>query len=553
VKQVFNTSTLSSTKAARSSVSSSSSSLSSLAASPASPLATASASRFDQIAVAGIVDHLWRFCQTGPLAGRVLRFLQYDRTNAELAGGVYTGTGARETLGVCTTDRNGNYVFRFQRNLTQYIHEAEVDIASGESFAAILPDVIVQLLDPMQPGGFCYESAPFWNVPFFEQINICVPDECVGRIPTACQGQNAIQSIGNIFIGAPTAPPPMGQPPGYGARVGFSNTLTAEGRITARNLVPGTPAARCAAWFSLLDFFACFLDHPEVTHYTIRFRPHGTSAWSFFTETYIHPQIAKIGIPGYSGDLVGPQLGVNLMIDGGPAQLAPAYLNIESDPAWVFAHRDRKAVITSSTYAPTPGSVDFRIEGYNINAGGAKVGGADDTITLYIDDITSGNPDYNIDSVSMQVQNGGDCALFNLGGQPNLPLTIRFHANQLERFMSGYGLSIRKGNIGNFGIVGSGPGQLSGACPSGDPPSTDDLSCSLLCNSFEGTFDDPTHDGSGAVTVDVTAASGRWLDVGQPFCTFAVNLDCSVRMTNGYNSAVYSLGTKLYLLGIQAS
>jgi hypothetical protein len=493
---------------------------------------------FNRVAVSGLVDHLVAFCQTGPLAGRVLRFLQYDRSSTELAGGPYTGTGTRETLGACTTDRHGNYIFRFQRTVAQYLNEAFNDVAAGEDvFTQILPDVIVQLLDPMRPGGFCYESAPFWNIPFIQRINICVPDDCAGRVPTACQGHNAIQSIGNIFIGAPG---PFMPPVPNGQRVGFSNFLNTEGRITAKSAVPGTPQARCAAWFGELDFFACFLDHPDVKYYTIRFRPGGVGAWSFFTETYIHPQIAKIGIPGYSGDLVGPQLGVNLQIDGGPLQLAPAYLNIETDPAWVFTHRDRKAVITSSIYAPTFGSVEFRIEGYN--AAGAKVAGADDSVTLYIDNVA---PDFNIDDVTMQGQLGGDCALFNLNGQLNPPLTVRFHAKHPEGQMSEYGLSVRKGNIGGFGINGVG-GLLSAAYVHGDD---------TLCSSFFGTPDDLAHvlDGAGHVVSDLTAASGRWLEPGQPFCTFAINLECSLRKTNGYNAAVYSAGTQQYLLGIQAS
>jgi len=41
---------------------------------------------FNRVAVSGIIDHLFNFCQTGALAGRVLRFQQYDRTGAELAG-----------------------------------------------------------------------------------------------------------------------------------------------------------------------------------------------------------------------------------------------------------------------------------------------------------------------------------------------------------------------------------------------------------------------------------------------------------------------------------
>lgn len=495
---------------------------------------------FDRVAVSGITDHLFARCQTGPLPGRVLRFQEYDRTGEELAGGAYTGTGARETLGTCTTDRHGNYIFRFQRTVPQYVHEATVDVASGENlFTQILPDVIVQVLDPMRPGGFCYESAPFWNIPFFEQVNICVPDECAGRLPTSCQGHHAIQAIGNIFVGDPG---PFNPPDLTAQRKGFNNFLNLEGRITAKNTLPDTPPARCAAWFGLLDFFACFLDHPEVKYYTIRFRPHGTSGWNFFTEDYIHPQIAKIGILGYSGDPVGPLPGVNLQIDGGPAQLAPAYLNIENDPAWVFTHRDRKAVITSSKYAATFGSVDFRIEGYT--AAGARVAAADDTITLYIDNVP---PDFNIDDVSMQGQDGGDCALFNLNGQVNPPLTVRFHALQAEGQMNEYNLSIRKGNTGGFTIVGSG-GLLTGSYAHGDD---------LLCSSFHGTPDDLAHleDGAGHVTSQITAGppNNRWLDPGQPFCTFAINLECSVRKTNGYNDAVYSAGTRQYLLGIQAS
>ena len=292
-----------------------------------------------------------------------------------------------------------------------------------------------------------------------------------------------------------------------------------------------------------LDFFACFLDQPGVKYYTIRFRPHGPGDWSFFTETYIHPQIAKIGIIGYSGDLVGPQLAVNLQIDGGPLQLAPAYLNIENDPAWVFTHRDRKAVITSGKYAPAFGSVDFRIEGYDKD--GKKVNAADDTITLFIDNVP---PDFGIDDVSMQGQLGGDCALFNLGGQPNPPLTVRFHAKQPEGLMSEYSLSIRKGNIpGGFPLASTG-GLLTGAYVHGDD---------LLCNVFYGTPDDMAHleDGEGHVTSQITAGPPKtgWLDPGQPFCTFAINLECSVRKTNGYNSAVSSAETQQYLLGIQAS
>ncbi len=510
---------------------------------------------FDRVAVSSIIDHLFALCQTGPLPGASLGFQEYDRTNAELAGGAYTGTGNREDLGVCATDRNGNYIFRFSRTLAQYFTEALVDVAPGEDvLTQIFPDVIVRLLDFMRAGAFCYESAPYWNIPFLRQINICVPTSCVGRLPTACQGHLAIQGIGNINIGDVKAGyvPPAGSPPGYGPRVGFNNSLGEEGRITAKDTtVVDVPQARCAAWFSYLDFYACFLDHPEVVYYTIRWRRHFplNQGWTLFTEEYRHPKIANMNLPNYHGDLVGPQLGVSLHLDGGPLVLAPAYLNIESDPAWRLKDRDRKAVITSTLYAPaaSPGSIDFRIEGYD--AAGTKVSQADDTITLYIDNTS---PDFAIDTVTMvdpvthTTEAGGDCALFNLHGQANTPLTVRFKANESQRFMNAYALTVRKGNIGGFAIDDNGPGLISAAYVHGDD---------LVCSSLEGTFDDPAHDGGGYVVADIVAHNppGRWLEPAQPFCTFAIQLGCSVRVTNGYNGAVYGYGPIEYLLGMQAT
>ncbi|MBI2862044.1 MAG: hypothetical protein HYX89_04420, partial [Chloroflexi bacterium] len=398
---------------------------------------------FDRTAVASLVDRLRPLCETGPLKGVVLKFQEYDRTNAELAGGAYSGTGNREDLGVCATDRNGNYIFRFTRSIADIAHEVAVDVAPGEDVAVqAFPDVIVQLLDPMAPGGVSYESAPYWNVSLFKQINICVPKANVPHLPTACQGQHAIQAIGNIFIGAPQV---------GGTRVGFNNYLGVEGRITARNAQG--PQTRCAAWAGTLDFFACFLDQPTVTQYTIRFRRRlpnmSWTPWGFFQQEYRHPKIANIGLPNYSGDLVGPYDRV-LNIDGGPAVQAKAYDNIENDTAWVFTRRDRKAQISSWLYAPDPGPVQFRIEGYN--AGGAKVTGADDTITLYIDNSA---PDRVIDpNITMGVQTLGNCALFTLpAGQVNTALTVKFKVNHEKGFLNGYELYLYKGATGYFSVL----------------------------------------------------------------------------------------------------
>jgi len=515
-------------------------------------LSNASASKLVEIdrgAIAQIFDGIKLFCDSGPLPGVALRFQEYDRTSSEKTGGPYTGDGDREALGVCATDRHGNYIFRFRRDLFDFLDEFFGDVAVGENeFVQIMPDVIVQLLDSAAPGGVAFESAPYFNVPLFKRINICIPKGKIGHLPAACQGHNAIQAIGNIFIGDPTAPPPPGQPPGFGARVGFNNFLGAGGRITSKSAILGTPQARCAAWGGYLDLFACFLDHPNVTQYTIRFRQHGTAAWHFFSETYLHPFVAHLGLPNYSGDPVGPHDSL-LHIDGAAiAEIAPAYFNIENDNAWIFTHRDRKAVISSWVYAPTPGAVDFRIEGYN--AAGNKVAGADDMVTLFIDNDA---PDFDITDVTMAGIPGSECALFTLPpDDPRAPLTVTFKANEKFGFMNNWALSVRKGNTALFASIdGASPPPppvtlgTATAITHGEYVHVDDLVCSQFFGTLEaiGSF--------GLATVNVTPTGMNWLTDAQTFCTFIVNLGCSKRVTNGYNTAVEGFGPKQYLLGIQ--
>jgi hypothetical protein len=498
--------------------------------------ATVDASRLsvDRVGVAGLIDRYLNLCETGPLPGVVLRFLEYDRTNAELAGGAYTGTGPRETLGVCATDRNGNYVFRFQRSLAQRFDEADDDTAAGEdALVQSAPDVIVQVLDPMSPGGVRWESAPYWNVPLLKRINICVPEF---RPVAACQGQNAIQAIGNIFIGAPVSAPPPGFPVPT-ARVGFSNTLNAGGRITAGN--PLGPITQCAAWTGRLDLFACFLDLP-VARYTIRYRRAGDPAWSFYTETYRHPKIASIGVPGYVGHVVGPSTAFTVDPEGEPAAAWPSYTNIENDGAYVYTHRNRKAQISTSLLVPGAGVVQLWIEGYA--ADGTRL--AEDAVTLYVDNV---GPALDIPSVEMDdgaggTQAGGVCALFQLpAGSPGEPLHVRWRATDAEGSLSSYNVSIQRGNGGNIGITGAGA-PLSGAYAHGSA-----LSCSL----FHGTADQPSADANGYVETDISPSGGSWLPPGVPFCTFAVKVGCGTRVTDGY-SAGASYGPAQYLLGIQA-
>lgn len=496
---------------------------------------------FDRVGLARIIDHIRRFCETGPLPGVALRFQEYDRTSAERAGGTYTGTGAREPLGACVTDSRGNYIFRFSRDLGDFLDELFNDFVIGDGVVQVMPDIIVQMLDPTRPGGVGFESAPYWNVPLFRRINICIPQSVIHRPPTACEGHNAIQALGRIPIGPPTIDPtPPGLPPGYGPRVRPGSFLGAEGRITVTNNISNVPQPRCAAWENCVDFFACFTEHPNVKQYTIRWRRHtGGDSFHFFTESLLHDKPANLGLPDYIGDLVGPH-DSSLHIDGLAAVTAPAYFNIENDPAWASHLNDLKGTICTGNYAPTPMPIDFRIEGYD--AAGNKVAGADDTITMYIDNDT---PDFDIDSVEMLGAPGGDCALFTLPvGDERAPLTVRFKANELFGFMSSYSLSVRKGNTSQFSSIDDTPAGLShGAYTHGD---------NLACSNYFGTRD--AIGNFGLATIDLRPpGTTPWLEPHQPFCTFAVNLGCSKRATNGYNTAVRGYGTIQYLLGIQRS
>ena len=479
--------------------------------------------KIDRIGLASLVDRLKLSCDSDPLAGVVLRFQEYDRTGAELAGGAYSGAGLREDLGVAVTDRNGNYIFRFTRTIDEFFDEAAVDTAAGETEATqSAPDIIVQVLDVMAPGSVLWESAPYWNIPNFKRINLCVPE--VRLHPTLCVAGQVIQAVGNVFIGpAPVGPRPFGEPAGYGARVGFNNSLGLGGRITARNT--SGPQARCAAWRGTLDLFGCFLDHPSVTHCTIRYRQFGVGgAWTPFSHSLRHPLIAKAGLPGYNGELIGPHT-VGLKVDGGPKVQVPAYLNIESNIAYVSTHRDRRAQIrTWLLSVPTPGPVQFWIEGYN--GSGNQVAGAEDSITVYIDNSA---PFRDIaDDITMAGTTLGNCAKFNLpAGQPGAPLTVSFKVDQANGFLSDYTLSMNKGSTGSFAVQSPSPPPFrTAAYVHGDD---------LVCNEFRGTFDDPMHDlVTGYVAIDLAPTSGQWLEPGQTFCAFSVNLRGTTRVTNGY-------------------
>lgn len=483
-------------------------------ATPAKSLTTFSrlslgASVFDRISphvrdLSKLLDRIRFRCSVKDQPGLLLRFLEYDRTADELAGGAYSGEGDRQVLGLTVTDEQGNYIFRFTRTLADIADEVD-DVPSGGVLADELrPDILVQIV-----GGtsVLFETGLHTNIPNLKRIDICVPESVINPGPTACQGGRAIQAIGNIFTIS-----------------GVGNTLDAAGRITATH--SSGPQITRGAWAGRLDLFACFTDQSAVKYYTIRFRKPG-SGWSFVQEEYTHVFIPFIGDPSHPAHKVGPFTRA-LTIDGVTDPNAPAYNNIESDPQWLATHRLRKVQLSSSVYADQlyltdhAGSVEFKIEGYD--ASGNKVAGAEDTITLYIDNrpITG-----DIDSIALGGIAPGECGLFELP-TANATLTIRFKADHPGGFAQRYYLDVRRGS--------------NTAVPVSDTtapvqPLDQAYNEATHGNFFFGTFNGVAPDSDNYVLAELQANSGAWLPSDKNFCAFAFELWGVRRTTNGYHLA----------------
>ena len=484
----------------------------------------------DRINIATIVDRFIPFCRTEQLAGFPIRFEEYDRSSAELSGGPYTGSGFREDLGQAVTDRNGNYIFRFTRSIADFIGESNVDVAAGEDeVVQSMPDLIVKLLDAMAPTGVAFESAPYWNVPVFKRIDLCF------RKParTGCQGSRNIQALGAI-------------------RLGIAGTVfDADGRITCTDTsLPDIPQPRCAAWFDTVRLFGCFIgSSTPVKYYTLRHRRRtssGFSDWEFYQEGMF---LQKIGF--LLPQQIGPFDRMLEVVNGQPKVQAKAYDNIELDLTWVASDWFFKADIDttggSPRYAPSPGTVEFQLQGYDEN--GNFVDRATDTVTLYIDNT---GVELDLPSVEMGTQTGGECALFHLSGEPDpARLTVRFKAFQRQGFLGSYGLSVRKGNFGppftimqTTGPLGETSGKLSDRYT--------DVSASP-CGELFGTSltDDPQADPTNYVTAYIVPTTGNWLRPDQPFCTFSLGISGAMRRTNGYTDGEDDFGPETYLLGIE--
>ena len=445
-------------------------------------------------------------CRTKTLAGAPLGFEEYDRSAAELAGGPYTGDGKRQTLGQTVTDRNGNYIFRFS-----FFHVTSTPFIAGPggfgqipgdfAFTVDHPDVIAQVLDSEEPLGYVYETPPHWNVKQIRRIDICMPESSAPTGPLDCEGAEVIQAVGDIFMTTP-------------------NVLDADGRVTTVPLL-GEPNTECAAWAGNLALYCCF---PEtVKKYKIEHRRTPAEPWKLYEDPYSHPTVANP-----LGESVGPVGGF--------------YTNIEVDASknWVTAHIQRRAIIRSTVHAAAPGPFFVRVRGYS----NGNVLLAQDTVTLYVDNTGWQS---SIASVSIGANSGGDCALFDIpAAQPSIPLTVKFRARQNQGFLNRYNLGVRKGNTSGFQI------QPTPNTPNENLKVSRGFEDPIRNCQFVGTPNHPQADPGGFVEVDIVPVNPQgWLAPDQPFCTFAVQLGTSMRVTNGKNSGVSTTRTNQYLLGMQ--
>lgn len=480
-----------------------------------SPLGAGSAllERSDVLSLAKLADRFKIFprCQVQAAPGLLLRFQEYDRTDAEKAGGSYTGTGSREDLGLAATDELGNYVFRFSRSLGDLASEA-LDVAGGETLATqIFPDVIVQALGSSLDVEF--ETAPHYNIPNLIRIDLCMPYGSVHPSNPNCSSfDRIITKIGDIVVL-------------HSAIGGSPNLLTADGRITCRNAL--APQVDCAAWRNYasggrvgLSLYAC-MTYPQVASYTIRYNLDNVwtgpgANWQFVQQSHTLIHVPELGTPGYTGSNVGPT-NRSVHLDGGAASVAPTYDNHGNDTQWI--ENDLKMVLNTALYraAASPGTVYFRIQGYD--AAGNLVAGVDDTIQLYIANQASTG---EIVAVDLGTPADDDCTLLDLpDGTPNAPVHVKYQINNPDGFLQGWALSVTRGNNHNVPVTASGVVPASYPAPGLVDP----------CQ-FHGTPDFAT-DSDGNTVTQLVPTTGNWLPAGKTFCAFAFTLTASDRVTDG--------------------
>lgn len=495
----------------------------------------------DRVALSKLWDMGTRLCSTESLANAALKFQEYDRTLAELGGGAFTGEGSREEIGQTSTDRNGNYLFRFSRSLAQIIEETNIDVPLAENeVLEAMPDLIVRVLGAAMPGGLAYETPPYWNVPTLKRINICIPSS-YWHTPTGCHGK-PISHIGFIPVGKSS-----------------TVSLDSDGRVTCTdNSKADIPQTDCAAWWGYLRMSACIGKYDQVPHYSIEYRakrPNGI--WNNW-EIYQVPLMLdnwKTTSNEWIATKVGPFTHSLELMKGQPKKDVLSYNNIQGDMDWSGTDWFLKAIIPSWAYSYLggPGSVEFRLKAYDpdgkqIQLWSDPVTSAplyQDTIRLYIDHT---GPELQFSNITIGTPTTNPCPLFTLTG-PELvdaTLDLKFKALQRQGFLDNYKLSLTKCNNPSFPVEGQATG------PAMNPKYQKGLS---PCQGFYGTlFGVDIHadiNDYDPISLNPTGST-PWLEPGETLSSFTLNLSAAVRRTDGHSATYpYSYGPIQYNFVIQ--
>ena len=513
--------------------------------------------------LAKIVEGIAFGCHVEPAPNITLSFEEYDRTAAEKAGGAYTGTGPRRLLGDTITDMNGNYIFRFQFDMTVPFLEDADDIAAGEDVNVIIfPDVIVKVTG-FSPYNVLYESAPYNNIPNFKRIDLCLPESTV-HVSSACFNGNLIGSLGNVFIGG-NQNTAASLSAAVLRRYGDGNFLEADGKISV-----GSPLAlfsvECAAWGGVLDMRGCMYDAAKtaaqntIKSYTIRIKRAGTANWQFVSENYKHPQFHNRNLPNYIGDDVGP-FPASLHVDGGPLVPAPGYKNIQREIFvdgidWEFSNFDRFMQLHTSLYdavagVTTPGTFYVRVDGYD--AAGSPVANATDMIALFIHNVPLNFQLSGPSFADLSIVNSG-CGLYRLtNAQLNAPMQLSFMANDPLGFVHSYDLTMGRCPAPMLALQVNQPkppliDTLSGA----STLAHGDASANVhdACPGYSGTLADFADAGLIDVEVQPALSEGGWIKSTEYFTVLSFGLTAYKRVTNGYNTGLsgpYQASSSIYL------
>jgi hypothetical protein len=482
---------------------------------------------YDRVKLASIFDLLP--CHVEDVAYQTLRFMEYDRTTAEMVGGPYTGEGARTDLGYATTDINGNYVFRFKQSISEIIN----DYVPGEdALVQVRPDVIVRIMDTTSD-LVLFESAPYFNVPNMKRINLCLPKSAL-KPARLCLNDNLLGGIGNVSIPGPpnTTFLPV-------ARNNGITVIGTDGVLSNHDGNPNAPQIDNGCWDNHLDIKGC-MNNNDALYYTIRYKL-ASGDWQFVNQGFHLPKHSDPSLSS-PNTKVGPFTGVTLNVPGYGTGEVPYYKNVQREffflgIDWRYESIANIIQLSSSLYQDSPsGPVHFRIDVYNES--GNQI--TSDLITLFIDNDLV---DYDVDDAYFETSIESDCVMFALTdaeiAQP-LPLKAFFKANQYNGFLQYYDLRLGKGKYNSLFPID--------AASADEPKTHHTYSIALDGSSFRGTVDIFAGD-SGFVEVELIP-DGPWLNADQDFCTFTVNLYIQKRGQNGYFMDV-SQGPKQFIFGIQ--